>query len=68
MKHFKRRGLFTWIIFLIFLLYAVTLIYPFLYLILGSLNDAWGFLKDPLGIPEQFSLENYKNVFLNLEN
>ncbi len=67
MKHFKRYGLFTWIIFLIFLLYAVTLIYPFLYLILGSLNDAWGFLKDPLGIPEQFSLENYKNVFMNLK-
>ena len=66
-KHPKRYGVSTWIIFLILLIYAATLIYPFVYLFLGSLNDAWGFLKDPLGIPEKLSLENYKNVLLNLK-
>lgn len=68
MKAFKRkkRGVGTWIIFIIFMLYAITLIYPFVYLLLGSVNDAWGFLQNPLGLPEIFTLENYKNVLTNL--
>lgn len=56
-----------WIAFVIFLVYSLTLLYPFFYLMVGSLNDAWGFMIDPLGIPEKFTLENYINVISNLE-
>lgn len=62
----KKWDLVTGIVFVIFLIYALTLIYPFLYLILGSLNDAWGFMLDPLGIPENITFDNYKNVFMNM--
>lgn len=64
--HRKKWDLVTVIVFVIFLIYALTLLYPFLYLLLGSLNDAWGFIQDPLGIPEKITFENYKDVFLNL--
>lgn len=68
MKLHKRKkwDMVTTVVFVIFMIYALTLLYPFLYLILGSLNDAWGFMRDPLGIPENITFENYKNVFLNM--
>lgn len=62
----ENRGVVTWIIFTIFMIYALTLLYPFVYLLLGSLNDAWGFLQNPLGIPENITFENYGNVLKNL--
>ena len=62
----KKWDLVTGIVFVILLFYALTLLYPFLYLILGSLNDAWGFMQDPLGVPEKITLDNYKNVFSNM--
>lgn len=66
MKHLKKRNWFMWIVFLIFSIYAFTLLYPFFYLILGSMKNAGSFLMNPLGLPEEFSLENYKNVITNL--
>lgn len=62
----KKWDLVTTIVFVIFMIYALTLLYPFLYLILGSLNDAWGFVQNPLGVPENITFENYKQVFFDL--
>lgn len=55
-----------WIIFIIFSVYAFTLLYPFFYLIIGSLKDASSFLMNPLGMPEQISFDNFLNVLKNL--
>ena len=52
--------------FIIFVLYAVTLVYPFFYLFIGSFNTAAGFISNPLGIPEVFNFDSFKDVFLNL--
>lgn len=65
--HKKRKwDTVTMVVFVLLLIYAATLLYPFLYLILGSLNDAWGFIQDPLGIPEHITFDNFKDVFLNM--
>ncbi len=63
----KKHSLGMWIAFCIFVVYSITLLYPFFYLIVGSVNDAWGFMQDPLGMPQQFTFENYMNVIMNLE-
>lgn len=52
--------------FIIFVLYAITLVYPFFYLITGSLSSSWDFIKDPLGIPKTLNFDNFRDVFLNL--
>lgn len=54
------------VVFVILMVYALTLLYPFLYLLLGSLNDSWGFMQDPLGVPEKVTFENFKSVFYNM--
>lgn len=65
MKKLKRNWV-MWVIFIIFTIYAFTLLYPFFYLIVGSLKDATTFLLNPLGMPEQISFENFTNVLNNL--
>lgn len=65
MKKLKKNW-FMWIIFIIFSIYAFTLLYPFFYLIVGSMKDATSFLMNPLGMPEKISFENFVNVLSNL--
>lgn len=62
----KKWDLITIIVFVFLMIYALTLLYPFLYLLMGSLNDAWGFMQDPLGIPENITFKNYENVIFNM--
>ncbi len=66
MKRCKKFDKSMIIPFIIFTLYALTLVYPFVYLFIGSFNTSWSFISNPLGIPKQFDLINFKNVFLNL--
>ncbi len=63
----KKRGLVMWIAFVIFLVYSLTLLYPFFYLIVGSFNDQWTFLMDPLGLPKEITFQHYEDIFNNLE-
>lgn len=65
MKKLKRNW-FMWVIFIIFSIYAFTLLYPFFYLIVGSMKDATSFLMNPLGMPKEISFENFVNVLSNL--
>lgn len=65
MKKLKRNW-FMWVIFIIFSIYAFTLLYPFFYLIVGSMKDATSFLMNPLGMPQEISFENFVNVLSNL--
>lgn len=66
-KRMKKRGVGMWIAFAIFSIYAITLVYPFVYLLIGASKGAMEFLVNPLGLPEKFSFDNYKDVLFNLE-
>lgn len=66
MKRFKKFSLVTTIVFLIFAVYAFTLLYPFFYLIVNSLKGAMGFIADPLGVGGELSIKNYLDVVARL--
>lgn len=66
MKRFKKFSLVTTIVFLIFTVYAFTLLYPFFYLIVNSLKGAMGFIADPLGVGGELSINNYLDVVTRL--
>lgn len=63
----RKRGAAMWIACVIFSIYAISLVYPFLYLLIGASKGAMEFLINPLGLPEKFSFDNYKDVIFNLE-
>ncbi|MCQ2449668.1 MAG: carbohydrate ABC transporter permease [Clostridia bacterium] len=53
--------------FIICTVYALTLVYPFVYLLIGSFNTPLNFISDPLGIPKEFQLQNFKDVLFRLD-
>lgn len=59
-----RQKALLWIACGIFAVYAFTLLYPFVYLLLGSFKGQWEFRQNPLGLPKSFSnWANYVTVF-----
>lgn len=62
----KKFDIITFLILIVFSLYAFTLLYPFFYLIINSLKSPMGFLMDPLGVSGTLSLENFVQVLTNL--
>lgn len=53
-----------WITFVFFLIYAATLLYPFLYLLINSFKeDFMEMMDNPLGLPEKWFFSNYTSVF-----
>ena len=46
-----------------FFIYALTLLYPFVYAFLSSVRDPWDFLNDRVAFPETFNLSNYIKAF-----
>ena len=53
------------IVFVIFVLYAITLVYPFITMFLNSFKVAGDFAVDIWGIPLKPTIENY--AFLNTD-
>lgn len=52
--------------FFIFLLYAVTLVLPFIFMIMNSLKDNAEFFSGNIwGVPDKVAFSNYVNAFLN---
>ena len=47
----------------IFFIYSLSLLYPFLYAFLSSVRDPWNFLNDRVAFPETFDLSNYVKAF-----
>ena len=47
----------------IFFIYSLSLLYPFLYAFLSSVRDPWDFLNDRVAFPETFDLSNYVKAF-----
>ena len=63
MKRPKNERITLTIVFVIFVLYAITLVYPFITMFLNSFKFAGDFAADIWGIPLKPTLENYKAVF-----
>ena len=51
------------IVFVVFLIYSVTLVYPFIWLVLNSLKTRFEFNNDLWGLPLSFFIENYVTAF-----
>lgn len=54
-------------VFFVFLLYAFSLVFPFLFMIVNSFKDAGEFFKGSIwGLPSSLTFDNYSYAFLNL--
>lgn len=55
------------IFFVILVIYSLTMLYPFFWMIISSLKGATEYaVGNPLALPERWRFENYANVFQNL--
>jgi ABC-type glycerol-3-phosphate transport system permease component len=53
-----------WIVFFIFLIYAVTLVYPFVWMLINSLKTTFEFYQDVFSLPKTWNFSNwYDAVF-----
>lgn len=51
--------IFMWVAFVVFMIYAITLIFPFVWMFLNSFKDNPSFFQDPWGLPKSFAFTNY---------
>ncbi len=51
-----------WIVFIVFVIYAVTLLFPFLWMIVQSFRPSKDFIKDIFGLPSEFYGKNFSEV------
>ncbi|MDR0426780.1 MAG: carbohydrate ABC transporter permease [Clostridiales bacterium] len=68
--YFKKRGrqkIFAWIIFAVFMIYAVTLIFPFAWILMNSLKSEPTFAENFHGFPAELFFSNYKSALLSTE-
>ena len=58
-----------WTIFVFLVIYAVTLIFPFFYILVNSARDTLIYWGEPLGLPTSFKplIKNYSYVFTEME-
>lgn len=63
MKRSKTEKTVLWIAFAIFLGYAVSLLYPLVWVLLNSFKDSGQFFADPFGLAKHIYLENYVDAF-----
>lgn len=61
----KKEKVILTIIFVLLLIYALTLIYPFFYLLLNSFKTFEDFTKNPIWFTPNAVITNYINVFTN---
>lgn len=63
MKKPKNERITLAIVFVVFVLYAITLIYPFVMMIYNSFKLSGDFFADIWGLPKNPTLENYREIF-----
>lgn len=51
------------IVFIIFVVYAVSMLYPFVWAVLSSLKGKLEYFQDSFGFPEKLRFSNYKKAF-----
>lgn len=57
-----------WVMFVVFLLYAASILFPFLWCLVNSFKTTQDFLYNVNGLPEKFTFENWVQSFsLNIE-
>lgn len=55
------------IVFIIFVLYAITLLYPFFFLLINSFKvDVWEMRNNPLGFPKTFGFSSYSVAWVKM--
>lgn len=59
-KRSKGEKVLYGIVFVIFAVYAVSLLYPLLYLIMNSLRDMLSYNRDPMALPKELNFQNYE--------
>lgn len=57
------KRLTTTIIVVLLIALAIAFLYPLFFLLINSLKDKIGYLKDPLGLPKELNFENYISLF-----
>jgi len=56
-----------WIIFVVFFAYAITLVFPFVWMFYNSFKSSQEFFDYSVwGLPRSFTFVNYRNVFLGI--
>ena len=58
--------IFMWIAFAVFAVYAITLIFPFVWMFFNSFKDNPEFFQNPWNMPKEFSFRNYTTA-LNVQ-
>lgn len=68
-KRAKSDVILMWVMFVIFALYAISLLFPFLWCFMNSFKTLSDFLYNVNGIPTEFTLENWEESFnLTIDN
>ena len=66
-KRSKGEKVLYGIIFVIFSLYAVSLLYPLVYLLMNSLRDMLSYNRDPMAFPKEFHFQNYVTALTGMK-
>jgi raffinose/stachyose/melibiose transport system permease protein/N-acetylglucosamine transport system permease protein len=62
MKKTLAEKIITWTAFVIFLLYAVTLVFPYIWMLINSLKTHQEFFQDIWGLPKSWMFSNYSEA------
>ncbi|MEF9941513.1 MAG: carbohydrate ABC transporter permease [Lachnospiraceae bacterium] len=64
----KKKKISIWkiVIYVLLIIWAVTTIFPFIWVLLNSFKPSAEVLSSSFALPKTFTLENYKNAFSNL--
>ena len=63
----KRERVILWVVFVLLFIYALTLIYPFLYLLINSFKTTQDFNKNPIWLSPHATFSNYIYVFTDFK-
>ncbi len=63
MKKTKAEIIIMWIFFAIFIIYAISLIFPFIWVLLNSFKSKTEFFHNMWGFPEVFTIEKWRDSF-----
>lgn len=66
-KRSKGEKVLYGIVFVIFSLYAVSLLYPLIYLLMNSLRDMLSYNRDPMAFPKEFHFQNYVTALTGMK-
>ncbi|WP_243281552.1 carbohydrate ABC transporter permease [Clostridium sp. D53t1_180928_C8] len=66
MKSKKKINISKYIIYTILIVWAITTIFPFVWVIINSFKPSSELLTSSFSLPKEFTLDNYKNAFDNL--